>query len=232
MQRNLIALLIGAACLPGLRAAADSYSTDAVMSLQKDQGTLNVDVKVSRLSQQEGRLVEQLVESPRITTAPGVPATLHTGPQPRDPDYSSKENVTVEVSWPYPNESGIAFCAVTIQRGNEIVSKSRLRLNIEGPGRKPLIIASRDVNPASVRVVEIRSQIYLLLEFVGKTREEVKKLAVENYGNRVRILNTKGDLTEGGFSFGAYHEVGMSLKFPSKSEAERVAELLRGGAPN
>jgi hypothetical protein len=228
MQRNLITLLLSAACLLGQRVVAASYSTEATMSLQRAEGTLNVDVRVSRLSQQNGKLVEQLVEAPRITTAPGVPATLHSGPQPGDSNYVSKENVTVEVFWPYPKESGVAFCAVTVQRGNEIVSKSRLQLKVEGSGRMPLIVAARDVNSTSVRVVEEQSQVYLLLEFAGKTKEEVKKLAVENYGNQVRILDVNGGLTEGGLSFGTYHEVGMALHYNTRNEAERVASLLRG----
>ncbi len=227
MKDNLITLLVGATCLFGQRVVADSYSTDATMSLQKEEGTLNVDIQVSRLLEQDGKVVEQLVEAPRITTAPGVPATLHSGPQPDDPNYASKENVTVEVSWPYPNESGVAFCAITVQRASEIVSKSRLQLKIEGPGRTPLIVAAREVNPTSVRVAEEHSQVYLLLEFAGKTKEEVKKLAVENYGNKVRILDAKGGLTEGGLAFGTYHEIGMALHYSSKNEAERVASLLR-----
>ncbi len=231
MQMTLCSLLTGAACLFGQPVAAASYSTEATMSLEKDEGRLQVDVRVSRLSQQDDKVVEQLVKAPRIITAPGVPATLHNGPQPGDPSYASEENVTAEVSWPYPNESGVAFCAVTIKRGDEIVSKSRLQLKIEGPGRKPLIIAARDVNPASVRVAEEPPEICVLLEFARKTREEVKKLAIENYGNKVQVLAPNGGVMEGGLSFGIYHDVGMALRCHSKDDAERVASLLRGEVP-
>ena len=230
MHKIFITLLISGTCLVGQRAVADNYSTEATMSLQKEEGRLLVEVQVSRLSQQNGKVVEQLVAAPRIQTAPGVPATLHTGPQPGDSNYASKESVTADVSWPYPNESGIAFCAVTVQRGDEVVSKSRLQLKVEGPGRAPLIVAARDVNPTSVRVVEDNSQVCLLLEFAGKSKDEVKKLAAANYGNKVRIQDATGGLTDGGLSFGTYHEVGMALHYSSKSEAERVASLLRGDA--
>ena len=71
----------------------------------------------------------------------------------------------------------------------------------------------------------------LLLEFAGKTKEEVKKLAIENYGNKVRILDLHGGLTEGGHSFGTYHERGMALHYNTKDQAEQVASLLRGESP-
>jgi len=103
--------------------------------------------------------------------------------------------------------------------------------SIEGPGRTPLVLAARDVDPKSVRVVEENSQVCLLLEFAGKTREEVKKLAIENYGNRVRIQDSHGGLAEGGRSFGTYHERGLALQYDTKDQAEQVASLLRGESP-
>jgi len=228
MNTKLISVFLVTACLVISKGRAASYSTDANVSLQKDEGTLDVDVRVSRLEKQDGKSSEQLVAAPKIKTAPGVPATLYTGLQPGDPDFPSKENVTVDVSWPYPNESGTAFCAVTVKLGSEVVSKSRLQLKIEGPGRVPLVVAAQDVDPKSVRVVDEKSLTYVLLEFAGKTPEEVKKLAIENYGNKVQIRDLQGRLTEKGLSFGTYHETGMTLHYTSKKEAELVASILRG----
>ena len=142
MHTKLITLFLVTVCLVFSKATAASYFTDATVSLQKDEGILNVDIRVSRLMEKDGKPVEQLVAAPRIKTAPGVPATLYTGSQPADPNYASQENVTVDVSWPYPNESGTAFCAVTVKRGDEVVSKARLQLKIEGPGRVPLVVAA------------------------------------------------------------------------------------------
>jgi len=227
MKQTLGILLITAACLVGPAGVAGNYSTEATMSLQKDQGTVSVVVRVSRLLEQDGKLVEQLVTEPRIQTGPGVPASLYTGAQPSDPDYASRENVAVDVSWPYPNESGTAFCAVTIKRGSEVMSKSRLQLKIEGPGRVPLVVAAKDIDPNSVRVVEEKTSTCVLLEFAGKSREEVKKLAIENYGNKVRIQDSQGRLTEGGLSLGTYHETGMTLSCSSRNEAEQAANVLR-----
>jgi hypothetical protein len=228
MHTNLISLCLVTACLVASKGGAATYSTDATMSLQKDKGTLDVDVRVSRLVEQDGMSSEQLVAAPKIKTAPGVPASLYTGLQPPDPDFASKENVTVDVSWPYPNESGTAFCAVTIKVGSEVVARSKLQLKIEGPGRVPLVVAAQDVDPKSVRIVDEKSLTYVLLEFAGKTQEEVKKLAIENYGNKVQIRDLRGRLTEGGLSFGTYHETWMALHYTSKKEAELVASILRG----
>jgi hypothetical protein len=228
MQTKFATIFLLSAFLVVLTGGAATYSTEATVSLQKDEGTLNVDVRVSRLVEQKGKSSEQLITAPRIKTAPGVPATLYTGLQPRDPDYSSKENVTVEVSWPYPNESGTASCSVTVRLGNEIVSKSRLQLKIEGPGRVPLVVATPEVDPHSVRVVEKNSQMYVLFEYAGKTREAVKKLAVENYGNKVEVRDLQGRVTEGGLSFGTYHETGLALQYGNKREAESVAGILTG----
>ena len=67
-----------------------------------------------------------------------------------------------------------------------------------------------------------------MLEFTGKTKEAVKKLANENYGNKVHVRDSRGELTEGGFSFGTYHELGMALHYDSADEAKHVANILRG----
>jgi len=228
MQRKRISLLIVTACLVGSAAVAGNYSTEATIFLQKDEGELNVDVRVSQLVDQNNKLVEQLLFAPRIKTAPGVPASIYAGPAHTDSEYASKENVTVDVSWPYPNESGTAFCAVIIKRGDEVVSKSKLQLKIEGPGRVPLVVAAQEIDPKSVRVVDEKTLTYVLLEFAGKTREEVKKLALDNYGNKVQIRDFEGRLTEGGLSFGTYLERGMALHYNSRKEAEQAASLLRG----
>jgi hypothetical protein len=133
----------------------------------------------------------------------------------------------VDVSWPYPNESGIASCVVIVRRGDIIVSKSKLQMKVEGSGRVPLILAVQDVNPKSVKVAEEKSQTYVLLEFAGKTKQEVKKMANENYGNKVQIRDPQGNLTEGGLSFGIYHEIGLALQCKNENEAKHLASLLR-----
>ena len=231
MQNKLLTILIATACLVGPAVVAANYSTEATMSLQPNEGTVNVDVRVLRLVDQEGKLLEDLVSAPRIKTAPGVPGTLYTGLKPADPAYASKENVTVDVSWPYPNESGVALCAVVIKRGDNVVSKSRFQLKVEGPGRTPLIVKAQDVDPKSVRIVEEKSNIFLFLELTGKTKEEVKKLANENYGNKVHVRDLQGRMIEGGLSFGTYKEIEMTVQYGSKDEAEHVASILRGDAP-
>ena len=227
-MKKLVALLIVAPCAFANAVVAANYSTEATMSLQKDEGIYNVIVRVSKLVEQDGRVVEQLISQPRIKSSPGVPASLHSGLQPSDPNYANEENVTVDVSWPYPNESGTALCAVLVKYGDIIVSKSKLQLQIQGPGRIPLMVTPQEVDPKSVRVVDEKSKTFVLLEFTGKTKETVKKLANENYGNKFHIRGSQGTVTEGGLSFGIYQEIGMAVQYESKEEAERVARILRG----
>jgi hypothetical protein len=198
------------------------------MSLQKDEGTYLVEVTVSELTEQNGKVTERVIAKPRILSSPGVPATLHQGVSPKDPDYAKEENFTVDVSWPYPNETGTASCTVTIKRGDSIVSKSRVQLKIDGPGRTPLVLAVPDVDPRSVTVAEQKSDYFVLLALAGKTKQEVKKLAVENFGNKVQIRDPQGHLVDAGLSFGTYHETGLALQCNNESEANRVAGIFRG----
>ena len=63
--------------------------------------------------QKDGRQVEELIAKPRILSGVGCPGLRFTRAlPPANPDYQNKDNVSVDVSWPYPDESGVAFCAV------------------------------------------------------------------------------------------------------------------------
>jgi hypothetical protein len=224
-----LALLFLAAALGTARVTiAASYSTEATMSLQKDEGTYLVEVKISELTEKNGKVTERLISRPRLLSSPGVPATLYTGAEPKNPDYAKEENITVDVSWPYPNESGTAFCSVTVKRGDSILTKSRMQLKIDGPGRSPLVLAVPEVDPKSVKVSESNADYWVLLEFTGKTKQEVKKLAVENYGNKVQVRDPQGHLTYAGLSFGTYHETGITLQCKNEADANRIAGILRG----
>ena len=56
MHAKLIALLLMIGCFGVSKGSAASYSTDATVSLQKDEGTLSVDVRVSRLVEKNGQV--------------------------------------------------------------------------------------------------------------------------------------------------------------------------------
>jgi hypothetical protein len=103
-----------------------------------------------------------------------------------------------------------------------------MQLKIDGPGRAPLVLAAPDVDPKSVSVSEKNADYYVLLELAGKTKQEVKKLASENYGNKVQIRDPQGHLTDAGLSFGTYHETGLALQYKSEDEANRIASIFRG----
>jgi hypothetical protein len=227
-MQKLTLLFLAAALGTARVTVAAGYSTEATMSLQKNEGTYLVEVKISELTEKNGKVSERLISQPRLQSSPGVPATLYTGAEPKNPDYTKEENVTVDVSWPYPNESGTAFCSVTLKRGDSILSKSRMQLKIDGPGRTPLVLAVPEVDPKSVEVSELNADYYVLLQFANKTKQDVKKLAVENYGNQVQLRDPQGHLTDAGLSLGTYHETGLTLQCKNEADANRIAAILRG----
>ena len=72
MQTRMTVLFLVTACLAASTGGAANYFTDATMSLQEEDGTLHVDVRVSHLLKQHGKPVEQLVAALRITRPAGV----------------------------------------------------------------------------------------------------------------------------------------------------------------
>jgi hypothetical protein len=130
-MNKLITLLVATACVVASTAVAGSYSTEATMTRQKDKGTYEVVVRVSHLVEKDGKVVEELIEQPKITSAPGVPASLHCGVQPSDRDYKKRENVSVDVSWPETGKQDFAVCTVVVKLGDRIVSKTKTRVTVE-----------------------------------------------------------------------------------------------------
>jgi hypothetical protein len=212
-------------------AAAISYSTEAAITPMPDSDRYRVDVTVSRLFQKNGRLVEEVVGRPRIDSSEGCGATFHQGPSPGTPEYTTQDNLTVDVSWPYPNESGTALCAVIVKHGDTVVSKSKLQLRIIGPGRMPLILSAQNVDPNSVQVKMDKSTAYVSLKFSGKTEAEARKLSIDNFGNQVQIRDGAGqivDVVDAGHVAGAYDGIGLALPYNTADEAQRVAKALKG----
>jgi hypothetical protein len=124
-------LLIATAWVLATTAVAATYSTEATITQQKDKGIYLVDVRVLQLKQQNGKITERLIARPRIDSAPGVPASSYSGLQPSQSNYQNKENVTLDVSWPEAGQSGFAICNVTVRRGGKIVSKSKLKVEVD-----------------------------------------------------------------------------------------------------
>lgn len=130
-MKKLIAVLIATACAVASTTVAATYSTEATMTRQKDKGTYEVVVRVSQLIERNGKVTEELIDQPKITSSPGVPAGLHSGVQPSDRDYRKKENVSVDVSWPEAGKKDFAVCTVVVKLGDRIVSKTKMQVTVE-----------------------------------------------------------------------------------------------------
>jgi hypothetical protein len=128
-MKKLVVILVVVCAIAGT-ASASTYFTEATMTRQKEKGTYQVLVRVSRLVEQDGEVTEELVSQPKITSSPGVPASLYSGLKPSDSDYKKKESVSVDVSWPETGKNGFAVCTVTVTLGKKIVSKTKSQVTV------------------------------------------------------------------------------------------------------
>jgi hypothetical protein len=128
---KFIALFFATSLALAAPAVAANYSMEATITDQKDKGTYLAEISVSRLLEQNGQVVERVIARPRISAAPGVPASLYSGPQPSQADYKTEENVCVDVSWPEAGQGGFVICSVTVKLGDKVVSKSKMKVQIE-----------------------------------------------------------------------------------------------------
>jgi hypothetical protein len=70
MMKKLIALLLATVCSVATTAVAASYSTEATITQQKNIGRFFVEVRVSQLLEQGGKLTEQEIARPRFFATP------------------------------------------------------------------------------------------------------------------------------------------------------------------
>jgi hypothetical protein len=130
-MKKLITILVATACAVASTTSAANYSTEATMTRQKDNGTYQVVVRISQLVEQDGKVTEELISQPKITSSPGTPASLYSGLQPPNPEYTRKENVSVNVSWPEVGKTDFAVCTITVKLGDKIVSKTKMKVTVE-----------------------------------------------------------------------------------------------------
>ena len=130
-MKKLITILVATACAVASTAVGATYSTEATMTRQQDKGTYEVVVRVSQLVERNGKVTEKLISQPKITSSPGVPASLYSGLQPPNRDYRKEENVSVDVSWPEAGKRDFAVCTVSVKLGDKIVSKTKMQVMVE-----------------------------------------------------------------------------------------------------
>jgi len=130
-MKQLIPIFVATAWAVAVNAVGAGYSTEATMTRQPDKGTYEVVVRVAELVERNGKVTEKVISQPRLTSSPGVPASLYAGLQPGNRDYKKEPNVSVDVSWPEPGKRDFAVCTVSIKRGDQIVSKSKMQVAVE-----------------------------------------------------------------------------------------------------
>jgi hypothetical protein len=131
-MKKPITILVATLCAAVVSTAvAATYSTEATMTRQQDKGTYEVVVRVSRLVDRNGKVTETLISQPKVTSSPGVPASLYSGLQPPNRDYRKEENVSVDVSWPEAGKRDFAVCTVSVKLGDKIVSKTKMQVMVE-----------------------------------------------------------------------------------------------------
>ena len=130
-MKKLITILVASVCAIANTTVASSYSTEATMTRQKDKNTYEVFVRVSQLIERDGKITEEVISQPRITSSPGVDASMYFGLQPPNPDYATTENVTVDVAWPEVGKTDFAVCMITIKVGDDIVSKTKMKVTVD-----------------------------------------------------------------------------------------------------
>jgi hypothetical protein len=130
-MKKVITILLVIAFALASTAIAGSYSTEATMTRQKDKGTYEVVVRVSQLIDRGDEVIEELIGQSKITSSPGVPASSYSGLQSANPDYATKENISVDVSWPEIGKRDFAVCTVVVKLGEIIVSKTKTRVSVE-----------------------------------------------------------------------------------------------------
>ena len=227
-----MAALLGIALLASSPPSANAaYSTEATITPLADKGQYKVDVTISRLTQAHGRLAEEVIARPQIESNLGCGASFYQGPSHGTPGYKTQDNFRVDVSWPYPNESGTAFCTVLVKHGETVVSKSKLQLSIVGPGRTPLVLSARNLDANSIQVETDKSTSYVLLKFAGQSGDQARKTVISNFGNQVQIRDAAGqivDVINAGHVAGAFNGVGLAIPYDTADEAQRVAHVLKG----
>lgn len=118
------------------RAAVSTYSTDATFTGKQEDGSYELLVRVSRLSERHGSVSEELVGAPRLRIVPGVPvparpvyaagslpfAVISTGVR------GAEEDVNVDVAW--EGAQGTApVCRVTVMLQGRVVSRTKMALS-------------------------------------------------------------------------------------------------------
>ena len=128
----LVASLTAASALAASSSTESPITTDAMITLNKNQGTYEVVVWVAQAVEKDGVVTHPVIAKPKVQGVFGTPATVYSGLQTTHKDYQQGINVTVNVFWPEAGKSGRGFWNVTVRRGDKVVAKSQMHMEVDG----------------------------------------------------------------------------------------------------
>ena len=135
-MRKHLAALVASLTVASVLAASSSpevpITTDAMIRLNKDKGTYEVVVRVAQSVDEDGTMKDKVIAKAKVQGAFGKPASAYSGLQPTQQHYQKEVNVTVNVFWPEVGKSDRAFYNVTVRRGDKVIAKSQMHMEVEG----------------------------------------------------------------------------------------------------
>jgi len=123
-MKKIITLLFVSTLAVSALAADVSYSTEASITPGKDKRQCQIVVRISQISEQDGKATETLIAQPRSLTNLGQKASFFVGN-----DDPKTQCVSVDVFSP-KTASDFASCVVTVTRGGQVLSKSATKLKM------------------------------------------------------------------------------------------------------
>ena len=127
---NILFALIVAATVAVTSVSAASYSTEMILSLNASKSQYEVAGTVSKLIEHDGEVTEEVIAHPKVISSPGSPGSFYVGEDRFSKNWQIEENITMDVSWPKQAKGGFAICTIIVKRGDTIVSKSTMRVQL------------------------------------------------------------------------------------------------------
>lgn len=121
-MKKIITFLFGSTLALSAIAANVSYSIETTTTLGKDKQQYLVTARISRISEQDGKITETLIQQPRVSTTLGSNAQMTVGSCVPKANVDAL-GISMDVFSPKTvNDYG--WCIITITEDGHVLSKS------------------------------------------------------------------------------------------------------------